>query len=592
VVERTAWLSGDLLLLAGAGSEDDKRKIEGSVAAIGDRPLEVVTQVLAIPNGSGGETRLIAVSRFGRALNGSTPGLTLTLGESDTAISLDATQRMESTAMLREELTKLGPVWRKEALQFLWTAISPSLDRGGTFPLAQLLAEMNQEFRPHLPQLFRSRDDPYAAHVDIVLKLDERAVWVQGWMHDRENATARLTVVAPEGARAELLPGLFRHRRQDIQEMFHDKVGVKGDRHGYMCFAELDGPSHVSHGWVLELETVFADRGERPVPPVENDPMNARERILPCLAFERPGSDELMRQHVHPAMSRIQERLRDAPSLDAVIQFGEPPPSPATSVIVPLYSKLWFLEYQMAQWAQDPELWDTDLIYVLDTPEQAPVLEERAYGLHSIYGVPFRLAVMKGNSGFAGANNAAAQVARTEKLLLMNSDVIPDAPGWLGRMTAFYDATPDIGALGAKLIYEDDSLQHAGIYFEQSAETPPRWDIKHFFKGQHRTLPAANVARRVPAVTGACMMVARDLYEQMGGLSHRYVQGGYEDTDFCLRVTDEGREHWYMPGAELYHLEAQSYPQGLRHHAARYNRWLHTELCGGHIAQVMAQHDG
>ena len=88
------------------------------------------------------------------------------------------------------------------------------------------------------------------------------------------------------------------------------------------------------------------------------------------------------------------------------------------------------------------------------------------------------------------------------------------------------------------------------------------WDNMHYFKGQHRSLPAANVARQVPAVTGACMMVERELYERMGGLSHRYLQGGYEDSDFCLRLIDEGREHWYMPGAELYHLEDQSYPEG------------------------------
>jgi GT2 family glycosyltransferase len=75
----------------------------------------------------------------------------------------------------------------------------------------------------------------------------------------------------------------------------------------------------------------------------------------------------------------------------------------------------------------------------------------------------------------------------------------------------------------------------------------------------------------------------------MGGLSYRYVQGGYEDTDFCLRLAGEGREHWYMPGAELYHVEGQSYPKELRFHPEHYNRWLQTELHGNRLSDVMTR---
>ena len=88
------------------------------------------------------------------------------------------------------------------------------------------------------------------------------------------------------------------------------------------------------------------------------------------------------------------------------------------------------------------------------------------------------------------------------------------------------------------------------------------------------------------------MMVERDLYERVGGLSHRYVQGGYEDSDLCLRLIEEGREHWYMPGAELYHLEDQSYPKDDRQRTTFYNMWLHTELWNESMERVMQQHQG
>jgi GT2 family glycosyltransferase len=112
----------------------------------------------------------------------------------------------------------------------------------------------------------------------------------------------------------------------------------------------------------------------------------------------------------------------------------------------------------------------------------------------------------------------------------------------------------------------------------------------HYFKGQHRHLPAANVARQVPAVTGACLMIDRGLYEGVGGLSHQYVQGGYEDSDLCLRLGLKGYEHWYMPNAELYHLEEKSYPKHLRKQVTAYNMWLQTELWGDQIERLMEQY--
>jgi GT2 family glycosyltransferase len=175
-------------------------------------------------------------------------------------------------------------------------------------------------------------------------------------------------------------------------------------------------------------------------------------------------------------------------------------------------------------------------------------------------------------------------------LLLLNSDVLPDKPGWLGRMTAFYDSTRGIGALAPKLLYEDDSLQHAGMYFSRLTGSHV-WEKIHYFKGLHRDLPVANVPRPVPAVTGACLMVARELYERLGGLRDDYVRGDYEDCDLCLRLVEAGYENWYLPDAELYHLEGQSYaldPQRLNN--ARYNAWLCTRLWNERIEDVMARY--
>jgi GT2 family glycosyltransferase len=91
----------------------------------------------------------------------------------------------------------------------------------------------------------------------------------------------------------------------------------------------------------------------------------------------------------------------------------------------------------------------------------------------------------------------------------------------------------------------------------------------------------------VPAVTAACLMINRDLYQEMGGLRGAYVQGDYEDSDLCLRLLEAGYENWYLPEVELYHLEGQSYLSSERRLASRYNAWLHTELWNERIESVM-----
>jgi GT2 family glycosyltransferase len=256
------------------------------------------------------------------------------------------------------------------------------------------------------------------------------------------------------------------------------------------------------------------------------------------------------------------------------------------SIIVPLYKRVDFLEQQLAQFVHDPEISQADLIYVLDSPEQAEELKELAAHLFQLYRIPFRLAALAQNVGFSGANNVGASLAQGGLLLLMNSDVLPDRPGWLNKMATFYRSRSDIGALGVKLLFEDDSIQHAGLYFARLAKTG-EWENLHYFKGLHRSLPAANIARPVPAVTAACLMIDRELYATAGGLRGIYVQGDYEDSDLCLRLAEQGRQHWYYPEVELYHLEGQSYDLAARSKNGQFNRWLHTRLWNERINAVM-----
>ena len=189
----------------------------------------------------------------------------------------------------------------------------------------------------------------------------------------------------------------------------------------------------------------------------------------------------------------------------------------------------------MAAFATDP--WfrtNAELIYVLDSPEQAQEVQHLLGGLHLVYGLPITLVVMERNGGYARANNAGVSLARGDVLALVNSDIIPTGPGWLEALTARLNGRRRIGAVGPKLLFEDGSIQHAGMYFAQDHRG--RWLNQHFHKGMPRDYAPACEERLVPAVTGACLVTPRSVFEAVGGFTEDYVVGDYEDSDLCLKI--------------------------------------------------------
>ena len=163
-----------------------------------------------------------------------------------------------------------------------------------------------------------------------------------------------------------------------------------------------------------------------------------------------------------------------------------------------------FLRFQLAALAEDPECRRAELIFVLDSPEQRAEAEHLLRGLYAVHALPITLVVMPENLGYAAANNAgAAPGARGRLLLLLNSDVVPSRPGWLAQLRAELER-PEIGAVGPKLLFDDESMQHAGLYSEQDLDGI--WFNAHYHKGMPRLWPAAQRRRFVPGVTGAAMM--------------------------------------------------------------------------------------
>jgi GT2 family glycosyltransferase len=463
--------------------------------------------------------------------------------------------------LLRERLAPLPAGDRDRLVAAVATAAMTGV--AGTQPRTpEALHDLREALRERRPRAAAGAAPPLS--IALVARADVRTFFVGGRLRDDDAPAVRLTAVAPEGHRAELLGLLTR------------------DGDDFACTFELPAPSALDAGWLFELEAADGAELEVEASPALAEPVEARDALL----ARSIGADGALDDHAARAIGRIQAAAQTDVGVDEIVQFGRPPGDPDLTVVVPLNHNLYFVEQQLAEFADDPELRAVDLLYVLDSPEVAGDLVGYARQLAEIYDVPFRVAVLGRNLGYAGANNAGARLARGRLLLLLNSDVVPTAPGWLGALVAAHDAMPGIGALGPKLLYEDDTLQHAGVYFRRAPDGV--WENAHFYKGLSGTLPAANLARSVPAVTGACLLIDRALFERVGGLSGDYVQGDYEDTDLCLRLLEEGHENRYVPDVALYHLEGQSYASDARRRNTAYNARLHTRRWGQRIAELMS----
>ena len=251
---------------------------------------------------------------------------------------------------------------------------------------------------------------------------------------------------------------------------------------------------------------------------------------------------------------------------------------------MPIYKRLDHARHQLAQFADDPDFDDVELIYVLDSPDSLPEFSQLLDTACRLYRRPATLVVMQANRGFAGATNAGASVARGRFVLLLNSDVIPQQPGWCRTLESILDADPGCGAVGARLIYEDGAIQHAGMHYQ--ADASGTWKAVHPGKGLCTERPSGPV----PAVTAACMMLPTELYRRLGGLSEDYVVGDFEDSDLCLKLHQDKKTVWYCAEATLYHLERQSMGANDRYNTTvwRYNQLLHQHRWCQAIADLVA----
>ncbi len=168
---------------------------------------------------------------------------------------------------------------------------------------------------------------------------------------------------------------------------------------------------------------------------------------------------------------------------------------------------------------------------------------------------------------YSALNNAAVARAQGELVALLNNDIEVVSPGWLAEMVSIA-LQPGVGAVGAKLLYPDTTVQHGGVILGVGGIAG------HAHKHLARLDPGhggrAQLVQSFSAVTAACLVVRKSLYEQVGGLDETHLGVAYNDVDFCLRLREAGFRNVWTPWAELLHHESAS--RGLELAAESRNR--------------------
>jgi len=428
--------------------------------------------------------------------------------------------------------------------------------------------------------------------VDALLVSASGAIFLVGWTDDCHNPLVAITLRTGQDARPSWTR-LPRLRRRDVEA----SLSFSGSyQHGFWAFVgaeDMTGPRHTLRGTESTLELCYANGAIvelTRVPDVVSD-TDLRDTVMRYFA-----SCEYWGNRSIEAFTGLDEGVGDAfinfnrsishsfRSQPLVERFGQTQRRPKVSIIVPIYGIGDYLFLQSCAFAQGRDIAAYEFIYVVNSPELIEQLCREARIAQMVYGLAQTLVALPGNAGFGGANNIAAQFARSDRLLCLNPDVFPRDRDWARRHLDILTNLPEAQTrlFGSSLYYDDGSLMHGGMYFEVDsgfrfgADGTTRRGVvrvEHYGKGAPSWATQYVASRPVPAVTGAFMSIDRAWFEKLGGFAEDYVFGHYEDADLCLKSLLAGTPAW-LHDIGMWHLEGKGSRRLPQHEGgALLNRW-------------------
>lgn len=243
--------------------------------------------------------------------------------------------------------------------------------------------------------------------------------------------------------------------------------------------------------------------------------------------------------------------------------------SPLVSIIIPMKDKVSYLKTNLQSIQAKTQYENYEILIVDNNSEEKETLD---YFKKIREQDNIRILEFKEPFNFSRINNFAVENARGDHIFFLNNDIEALSEGWLSAMLE-HSQRPEVGAVGAKLIFGNDTIQHAGIILGLGGVAGH--SHKHFPAESNGYFGALNTIRNYSAVTAACMLTRKEVFEEVGGFDDVHLCVAFNDVDLCLRMREKGYLIVYTPYASLYHYESKSRGYDLNPDEIMYmkNKW-------------------
>lgn len=400
---------------------------------------------------------------------------------------------------------------------------------------------------------------------------------ILGWAFDARHPDVPVQVEVRVGS-IVIGSGVADIARQDLQQ-----VGFGEGQHGFRI--PVNVPFHSGQRVMLELYEVLSDEPIAAVSfllncrdplAVHSDDLDSRSvfgQVVPRKSLRRRQFDSIVSPVLKP-IKRIKKHytsntaprlpegtmaklaLADDMSLTGLNNVLSWPSMtlprfdaddvlrPRVSVIIPVHNQFQLTYQCLTSLILSGDEANIEVIVVDDaSSDSTAAIESRVENL--------RIIRNNTNLGFLHSCNKAASQAKGDYIVFLNNDTEVEA-GWIDSMLSVFSKSDNIGAVGAKLIYPDGTLQDAGGIVWNSGQP---WNVGH---GKDRDDPEYNYVREVDYLTGAALMVSRRAWEAVSGFTEKFAPAYYEDTDLAFKLRDAGFRTLYCPQATVVHYEGGS----------------------------------
>jgi O-antigen biosynthesis protein len=331
---------------------------------------------------------------------------------------------------------------------------------------------------------------------------------------------------------------------------------VVARRSALLALPPIDGAVTTWWGLLLRLTEGAAQADVVHIPHVLSHCVAAQRMSRQVSAPAATATDvELVRQHL--GRCGVAATVEAAAAGGVHVRYAVPTPAPLVSLIIPTRNGLHLLR-QCVQSILERTTYTPYELVIVDNGSDDPATLHYLRELQA----DARIRVQRDDRpfNFAALNNAAVPLCRGHVLGFVNNDVEVITPGWLDEMVGL-GLRADVGAVGARLWFSNATLQHAGVILGIGGVAA------HIHQRLPREQPGylarAHVTQEFSAVTAACMLMRRDVFEQVNGFDEVAFAVDYNDIDLCLRVRSAGYRVVWTPHAELFHHES----------ATRGNNW-------------------